>query len=63
MLTKYSLKISKEEAIAYCEEHRDEYIRDSDSVDEGIRQYDCLIVILEDGTIKPNEIAAYRMNF
>ena len=55
--------MTKEEAINYCYKHREEYIRDFDSVDEGIRQFDCLISILESGTITPDQLPEYGMEY
>ena len=55
------VKMTKSEALEYCWEHRNEFIRDSESVDEGIRQFDCLISLLEYGTISPDEIGDYGM--
>ena len=51
------------EALEYCYKYRDEFIRDFDSIDEGIEQFDGLIVLLDSGTIKPDEIADYGMEF
>lgn len=51
------------EALDYCYKHRDEYIKDFDSVDDGVRQFDCLIVIVEDGTIKPEQLSEYGMDY
>lgn len=55
--------MNKEEALEYCYDHRDDYIRDFDSIDEGIRQFDCLISILESDTITPDQIADYGMDY
>lgn len=52
-----------EEAVKYCYKHRDEFIRDYGSIDEGVRSFECLIGILEDGTIKPEELADYGMDY
>lgn len=49
------------EAINYCYEHKDEYIRGFYSISEGIRQFDCLISILESGTIEPKDLPDYGM--
>jgi hypothetical protein len=53
--------MTKSEALDYCYDHRDEFIRGFDSVDEGIDQFNCLITILESGTIDPDEIFDYGM--
>ena len=55
--------MTKKEAIDYCYKHKDEFIKDFDSIDEGVRQFDCLIEIVNSGTIKPNEIADYGMEY
>jgi hypothetical protein len=55
--------MTRDEAIQYCYEHKDEYIRDFDSISEGRRQFDCLIEILEHGTIQPSELPQYGMDF
>jgi len=55
--------MTREDAIAYCHRHRDEYIRDAGSIDEGIRQFDCLISILEDEVITPDQLAEYGMDY
>lgn len=55
--------MTKEEAVSYCYKHRDQFIRDSESIDAGIRQFDCLIVILEEGTITPEELSDYGMDY
>lgn len=55
--------MTKEEAVSYCYKHRDEYIKDTGSIDDGIRQFDCLISILEDGTIRPDQLAEYGMEY
>lgn len=57
------MKMTKEEAIDYCYRHRDEYIRDASSIDEGIEQFECLIVILEDGVITPDQLSEYGMEY
>lgn len=55
--------MNKEEAIAYCYKHKDEYVKDFKSVDEGIRSFDCLISILEDELIQPNQLKEYGMEY
>jgi hypothetical protein len=52
-----------EEAINYCYEHQDQYVREYDTVSEGMRQFECLITILEDGTITPAELPTYGMEY
>ncbi len=55
--------MTKKEAISYCYRHRDEYIRDSGGIDEGVRQFDCLISILENDTITPDQLTEYGMDY
>jgi hypothetical protein len=47
-----------DEAINYCYKHQKEYDRDV-----GRREFDCLIAILEDGTIKPSQLPEYGMDY
>jgi hypothetical protein len=49
------------EAIDYCYKNKDEYIRGFDKISEGIRAFDCLIFILEEGTISPSQLPDYGM--
>ena len=51
------------EAIEYCYKNQDEYIRGFDSIAEGVRQFECLITILESETIQPSELPNYGMDF
>jgi hypothetical protein len=55
--------MTKEEAIKYCYTNKDNYIRDFDSISQGIRQFDCLIAIIESGTINPSELPDYGMEY
>jgi hypothetical protein len=41
---------------------RDEYIRDSNSINEGIREWDCLISLVEDGTITESQLIDYGID-
>lgn len=52
-----------EEAVDYCYEHQDKYVREYDTVSEGMEQFECLIVILESGTIAPEELPVYGMKY
>lgn len=57
-------EMSVEEAIDYCYKHRDKYLSAAYAAGEnGQRQFDCLISCLEYGTIKPEELADYGMDF
>ena len=56
--------MSKEEALSYCYKHRNQYISDLYAADEdGREQFDCLIGILESGTIQPSELPDYGMDY
>lgn len=55
-------KCTKDEAIRFCHENRDEYIRQSDDIDDGVRQFDCLIGIIEGGTIPVTDLPEYGMS-
>jgi len=53
--------MTKEEALDYCYLHKDDYIHGFDSIYEGNRQFDCLVSILESGTISPADLPDYGM--
>ena len=55
--------MTRSEALEYCYRNKDEYIRGFDRIDEGVRQFDCLISIVEDGTCNPEDLADYGMEF
>lgn len=56
-------EVSKEEAIDFCYKNKDKYISDcGDGIEEGTRQFDCLITILEEETISPSAIPEYGMS-
>jgi len=55
--------MTKDEALAYCHRHREEYVRGFDSVDDGIRQFNCLVELIECGDVDPNGLADYGMSF
>lgn len=55
--------MTKNEALEYCYKHKDQYIRDFDSIAEGIRSFDCLIAIIEEDTITPDQIKDYGMDY
>ena len=54
-------KVSKNEALLYCIGNRDQYIREFDSIDEGIRSFDCLYALLQDGDITSSDLPEYGM--
>ena len=53
--------MTKEEAVDYCYEHEDEYIRGFNDIHEGIEAFECLISILEYETINPSQLPEYGM--
>lgn len=56
--------MTKEEAIKYCFKHRNEFLADCyDYGVEGIRQFDCLVAILESGNIEPKDLPSYGMDY
>lgn len=52
-----------DEAITYCYDHKNDYVKDSDDVSEGMEQFECLISCLESGHIKPSELPDYGMEY
>lgn len=57
-------EMSVEEALTYCYEHENQYKSDCYACgDNGVEQFDCLIVILESGTIKPSDLPDYGMEY
>ena len=55
--------MTTQEAIEYCYRHKDDYIRSFDQIDEGMRQFECLIPLVEDGTVKPEALPDYGMDY
>lgn len=56
--------MTKEQAITYCYIHEKEFKRDMyDCGENGVEQFECLIVCLESGTIKPEELTNYGMDY
>lgn len=47
-----------DEAIDYCYKHQKQY-----EGDVGGREFDCLIAIIECGTIKPSQLPEYGMDY
>jgi hypothetical protein len=54
-------EMTKDEALEYCYKHEDKFV--SACNEDGQRQFDCLIEILDSETIKPEQITLYGMNF
>lgn len=56
--------MKKEQAIAYCYQHRNKYVSEAYAANEnGVRMFDCLVSCLESGHIKPEELADYGMDY
>jgi hypothetical protein len=47
-----------EEALDYCEKHKREFIAEND-----VREYDCLVLLIELGDIKPDDLPSYGMDY
>lgn len=57
-------KMTKEEAIAYCHKHANEFKAEMYECGEnGERQFNCLIQILTSGTIQPKDLPSYGMDY
>ena len=56
-------EMTVEEAVSYCYRHQDRFIKDYGSISEGVRCFDCLISVLESGTITPVELPEYGMEY
>ena len=55
-------EVSKAEALKYCQDHRDEYIRGFASIDEGVRAYDCLESMVASNFVRAEQLAEYGMS-
>lgn len=57
--------MTQNELLSYCYEHKREYIIDSGSdIDTAVEEFDCLIGLVEDGTISSmKELAEYGMDY
>ena len=56
--------MTKKEAIEYCQKYRNQFIADAfKEGEDGVEQYECLIVCLESGHIKPEELSEYGMKY
>ena len=57
-------QMTKDELLSYCYSHKNDYIFDSGDVDEGVRMFECLIGLVEDGTVSSmEELAEYGMEY
>lgn len=55
--------VTRAEAIAYCHEHKDTFIKEIFAdVEEGIQGFESLVSLLEDKTIDPIELPEYGMS-
>jgi hypothetical protein len=56
--------MTKEQALEYCYKHENKYKAGAfEDGEDGVRQFECLIGILESGTIQPSELPEYGMDF
>lgn len=56
--------MTKEEALEYCYNHANQYKSDCYTDGEnGEQLFECLISILEDGTIIPSQLPEYGMDY
>lgn len=56
--------MTKEEALKYCHKNENKFKADAyEAGENGNRQFDCLIEIIESGTITPAEMPDYGMDY
>ena len=56
--------MTQEEAIAYCHKNANKFKAELYAMDEdGERQFGCLLVLVEDGTVTPAELPDYGMDY
>jgi hypothetical protein len=56
--------MTKEEALEYCTKHENQFKADAYADGEnGERLFECLILIVEEGTISPSELPNYGMDY
>ena len=56
--------MTKKEAIEYCYKHKDVFISDCYKNNEnGEREFDCLVGIIESGTTLPTDLPDYGMYY
>ena len=56
--------MTKEEAIRYCHQHRDAYVAELITAGEdGVEQFECLVGCIAYGSIKPEELEDYGMDY
>jgi hypothetical protein len=57
--------MTQDELVSYCYNHKRQYIIDSgDDIDNAIEGFECLIELVEDGTISSmEELAKYGMKY
>lgn len=57
-------EMTKEAALSYCYKYENEFkVKAYAAGDDGCKQFDCLITILEGDTISPSELPDYGMEF
>ena len=62
---KYVEKEKRKKAMELAEKilpYRDDYIRDFSSIDEGVRQWDCLFALVEDGDVLEENLSDYGLD-
>lgn len=52
-----------DEALAYMERHRKEYIREAEDPAEGVEQYDVLIELVRHASLSPVGLPSYGFNY
>lgn len=55
-------QVGKAEALKYCQDHRDTYIRGFASIDEGLRAYECLESMVASNFVRPEQLSDYGMS-
>lgn len=53
--------MTKDEALKYCWEYEEEFIKDSGT--NGREEFDSMVSLLEDGYIKPVDLPDYGMDY
>lgn len=57
-------EMTVKQAIDYCHQHRNQFISEAFACGEdGVEQFDCMILCIEGGYIKPEELPKYGMNY
>lgn len=61
-MTVYLKRKSGEQLLEKIYPQKDEYIRSFDSISEGVRAWECLVSIVEDGTIQLKDLPEYGID-